>query len=194
LDERARHQWIALNVLPFESQARRWLSRYVRSLAPSDIDDLVQEAYSRIWMAELTPIQNARAYFFQVLRNLLTEHARRAQVVPMERLGEIDELRIVSDEPGPDRMVSARQELERLFRLVAALPGQCRRAFELRKLLGHSQREVAIEMGISERTVEKHLAKALDRVLQGMARDQALEKPQDGSPRMEMRGKRTELD
>lgn len=169
MDELARHRWIATHILPLESQARRWLSRHVRSLAPSDIDDLMQEAYSRVWGADFATILNARAYLYATLRNLLLEQARHAQIVPMERMGEIDALRIPSQDPGPERRVTSRQELERLKLLVADLPTQCRRVFELRKLEGLSQREAASQMGISERTVEKHLAKAIERLVRGTA-------------------------
>jgi RNA polymerase sigma factor (sigma-70 family) len=169
LDERTRHRWIAAHILPLESQARRWLSRHVRSLSACDADDLIQEVYSRVWSADFEVIHNARAYFFAALRNLLLEQARHAQVVPMERMGEIDELRVPTEDPGPERRIGARQELERLKRVALALPPQCRRVFELRKIEGLSQREVAAQMGISERTVEKHLAKALDRILNGIA-------------------------
>jgi RNA polymerase sigma-70 factor (ECF subfamily) len=71
--------------------------------------------------------------------------------------------------------VAARQELERLKRLIVSLPAQCRRVFELRKIDGQSQRDVAAEMGISERTVEKHLAKAVTRILQGVAGEEGRE-------------------
>jgi RNA polymerase sigma-70 factor (ECF subfamily) len=173
LDHLARHRWIASHILPLESQARRWLSRHVRSLSVSDADDLIQEAYSRIWSADFETIQNARAYFYQALRNLLLEQARHAQIVPMERMGEIERLRIPSEAPGLERHIGARQELERLRAFVMALPAQCRRAFELRKIHGLSQREAASEMGISERTLEKHLAKALERVSQAVAGHEA---------------------
>ena len=173
MDEPARYRWIAANILVFETQARRWLSRHVRSLSQSDADDLIQEAYSRIWSADFTTITNARAYLFATLRNLLLEQARHAQIVPMERMGEIDELRISSGEPGPERRIGARQELERLHRIVGSLPAQCRRVFELRKIQGLAQREVASEMGISERTVEKHLAKALGRVLDAIKAEES---------------------
>jgi RNA polymerase sigma factor (sigma-70 family) len=171
LDDSARYRWIGRHILVHEAQARRWLSRHVRSLSPNDADDLIQEAYLRIWSSDLASIQNPRAYLFASLRNLLLEQARHASIVPMERMGEIDELRIFSDDPGPERRIAARQELERLCAVVVSLPAQCRRVFELRKVQGMRQRDVASEMGISERTVEKHLAKALDRILEAFMRE-----------------------
>jgi RNA polymerase sigma-70 factor (ECF subfamily) len=147
----------------------------VRSLSGSDVDDLIQESYYRIWMADLSAIQTPAAYLYVVLRNLLLQRSRHARIVPMERMGEIEELSIPSEEPGPDRKISARQELERLDQIVDALPEQCRRVFELRKVQGLSQRETAAAIGISERTVEKHLAKALERIMQFKRRESATE-------------------
>jgi RNA polymerase sigma factor (sigma-70 family) len=171
LDDPARHHWVASHILPHEGEVRGWLRRYVRTLNPDDIDDLLQEAYTRLWTAEYTHIINGRSYLFAVIRNLLLEQARHARIVPMERLGEIDALLIPSEEPGPDRRANARQELERLERVVAELPEQCRRAFQLQKFQSLSQREIALEMNIAEKTVEKHLAIALVRVLDALKED-----------------------
>jgi RNA polymerase sigma-70 factor (ECF subfamily) len=180
MDDPARLHWIASHILPHEPEVRGWLRRYVRTLGSHDIDDLVQEAYARLWTADYGHIANGRSYLFAVIRNLLLEQARHARVVPMERLGEIDSLLIPSEEPGPDRRASARQELERLESIVADLPERCRRAFELQKFHGLSQREVALEMNITEKTVEKHLAFALARVLEILREDkeQVLEQRQ----------------
>jgi RNA polymerase sigma factor (sigma-70 family) len=171
LDDHARHRWLASRILPHEGEVRGWLRRHVHSLTSADVDDLVQEAYARLWLADFASIVNGRSYFYATVRNLLLEHARRARIVPMERLGEIEALRIPSEEPGPERQVTARQELERLEGIIDALPEQCRRAFRLQKFSGLSQREISQAMNISEKTVEKHLAGALRRVLEALTRE-----------------------
>jgi len=182
-DDRARHQWVATHILPHEGEVRAWLRRHVRSLSPQDADDLIQDAYARLWTVQFTHITNARGYLFAIIRNLLLENARRARIVPMERLGEIEMLRIPSEEPGPDRRVSALQELERLERMVAGLPEQCRRAFQLQKFQCLSQRQIALKMNITERTVEKYLAIALGRVLDALKQDGegAMSRPESGT-------------
>jgi RNA polymerase sigma factor (sigma-70 family) len=154
--------------LPHESEVRGWLRRHLYRLSAADIDDLIQDAYARLWVVEFTGIVNGRSYLFAIVRNLVVEQARRARIVPMERLGEIEALRVPSEEPGPDRRVGAHQELERLAGIVAGLPTQCRRAFQLQKFHNLSQREIAADMNISEKTVEKHLAVALLRVLDAL--------------------------
>jgi RNA polymerase sigma-70 factor (ECF subfamily) len=164
MDDDARLHWVASHILPLEPELRGWLRAHARTVTRADADDLVQEAYARLWTANLQAVRQPRAYFYATVRNLLAERARRARIVPMERMGELEALRILSEEPGPERRVSARQELERLLRAVSELPAQCRRAFELAKFEGLSQRQIAAAMGIAEKTVEKHLAKALLRV------------------------------
>lgn len=98
MDERARHQWIATHILPHEGEARGWLRRHMHTLAVADIDDVIQEAYARLWLADFSQIGNGRSYLYTVIRNLLLKQARRARIVPMERLGEIEALRIPTEE------------------------------------------------------------------------------------------------
>src|SRR5689334_16596536 len=98
VDDAARNRWIATHIFPCEGELRRWLRHNVRTLPASDFDDLLQEAYARIWEADLSRVINARGYFYTIVRNLLLEQARRARIVPMERMNEIDALRIVSED------------------------------------------------------------------------------------------------
>jgi RNA polymerase sigma factor (sigma-70 family) len=180
MDDQARYLWMAAHILPYEGEVRGWLRRHVRTLSAADVDDLLQEAYARLWPGDFTRILNGRSYLYTVIRNLLAEQARRARIIPMERMGEIEALTITSIESEPERRVSARQELARLQVIIASLPTQCRRAFELQKLQGFSQREIAKEMQISEKTVEKHLARALARVISALSEEESIEKGRPG--------------
>src|SRR5258708_37065322 len=124
MDEPARYRWIAANILPYEPEHRGWLRRRLRALGDNGVDDLVQEAFARIWAADFATIRNGRAYLYATVRHLLAEYARRSRIVPIELLGEIDSLNLISEEPGPERRVGARQEVDRLRGVVSALPLQ----------------------------------------------------------------------
>jgi RNA polymerase sigma factor (sigma-70 family) len=169
VDEPARYRWIAAHVLPYEGELRGWLRQRLGALNANDVDDLVQEAFARIWAADFAAIRNGRAYLYATVRHLLAEYARRSRIVQIELLGEIDSLSIISEEPGPDRRVGARQELDRLRVIVAGLPVQCRRAFEFCKFEGLSHRDIAQRMGLSEKTIENHLTRALARISEVLA-------------------------
>ncbi|HJP68017.1 MAG TPA: sigma-70 family RNA polymerase sigma factor, partial [Sphingomicrobium sp.] len=77
----------------------------------------------------------------------------------------------VLDETGtPEETLLARDELQRLGETVADMPARVREVFVLRRIEGLSQRGVAERLGISVSTVEKHLAKAMLRLSDAIAR------------------------
>lgn len=174
MNETARLEWLGRYIVPYEPTARAWLFRRVRTLTPADVDDLIQEAYVRLWELDCTQVAHPRAYFLTILRNLIGEQARRAKIIPMERMGEIEALNIISEEPGPEQRASARAELEQLRRVLGTLPPQSRRAFELRKFDGLTIHETAEVLRISESAVEKLLARAFARILQAMGKTTAV--------------------
>jgi RNA polymerase sigma factor (sigma-70 family) len=171
IDDQSQTLWIATHIYPCEGEVRRWLHQRVPTLTPDDIDDLLQDAYARICSSDPARISNPRGYFYVTVRNLLLEQLRRARIVPMERLTEIETLKLGNDDPGPERRASARQELERLCSIVASLPSRCRSVFSLRSFEGLTRREIAQQLKISERTVEHQLAKALSRITDALADD-----------------------
>lgn len=168
MDRAERIRWFARELLPHEQAVRRWLTRRVRGLPGCDLDEVIQEAYARVWAADTSKITNARAYFFVTARHVVGEALRRARVVSIEMIADIDSLNIMDDAGSPERRLSGREDVERLARVLAALPVKCRMAFELRKFDGLSQRDIAMRMNIAESTVEKHLAKALRLVMKEM--------------------------
>jgi RNA polymerase sigma-70 factor (ECF subfamily) len=67
----------------------------------------------------------------------------------------------VAEEAPADQAVASRQRLRQLVDAVAELPPQMQRAFRLHKLDGLSHAETAEAMGISVKSVEKHISAAL---------------------------------
>ncbi len=162
--------WVAAHVMPHEGGVRAWLRRSL--LNPEDVDDLIQEAYARLAaMESVDHIEKPDGYFFQIVRNLLVEQIRRSRIIRIEAATEIDALSIYSDEPSPERTVAARRELARVKELIEGLPDRCRHIFELRKIQGVPQKEIARLLGVSESTVENDGAKGLRLIMQAM-RDQ----------------------
>jgi RNA polymerase sigma-70 factor (ECF subfamily) len=63
------------------------------------------------------------------------------------------------DDISPERRLSAGQELKRLSAAIDRLPDRCREVVWLRRVEDLPQKVVALRMGISEKTVEKQIAK-----------------------------------
>lgn len=181
--DRGEHvRWFAREVLPHEADVRRWLARRVRGLPGCHIDEIVQEAYARLWAVGTERIVNPRAYFFVIARHVVGEVLRRLRVVSIETIADIDSLNIADEDVGLERRISGREEIERVQHMLTRLPPKCREAFELRKFAELSQKEIAQRMQLSESTVEKHLVKALRLLMQGMKEaDAVAEVPRERS-------------
>jgi RNA polymerase sigma-70 factor (ECF subfamily) len=162
-----RHQWIADHILPWEAEVRRWLGRYTRTLLADDIDDLIQEAYARLWSSDFTRIRDGRSFLYSIVRNALQDQLRRARVVQFECVAEIDALD-VDETPGPERWVSARQQYELLVRVLGTLAPQRRTVYQLRKFEGLSVREISLRLGVTEKTVENLLRLAQAQVMKAL--------------------------
>jgi DNA-directed RNA polymerase specialized sigma24 family protein len=96
-----RVHWFAREILPHEADVRRWLARHVPTLPHCDVDEIIQEAYSRLWSAQINRISSPRAYFFVTVRHLVGEAVRRSRIVSIETLADVDSLNIVDEEGGP---------------------------------------------------------------------------------------------
>jgi RNA polymerase sigma-70 factor (ECF subfamily) len=165
--------WVGAQVMPHEAAVRAWLRRSL--VSHEDIDDLIQEAYARIAaLEEVDHILRPDGYFFQTVRNLLGDHLRRSRIVRIDAATEIDSLSLYDDEPSPERITAARRELARVRELIAALPDRCRRIFELRKIHGLPQREIARLLGVNESAVENDGAKGLRLILKALRDEGAL--------------------
>jgi len=157
--------WFAREILvheaALESFLRRAWSRH------DEIHDLRQEAYVRVYeaAARSRPV-TPRAFLFTTARHLVTDRLRRGRVVSIEPVGDPASLNVLLDEVSPDRRLDAHQILHRLAAAFDRLPPRCREVVWLRRVEELPQKEVAARLGISQKTVEKQVAKGV-RLLAG---------------------------
>ena len=161
--------FLTAQVLPHEASLRSWLLKL--GVRPDERDDVVQETYYRLFrMSTIDHIDDARAYFYRTARNVVLEQARRAKVVSIQTVQNLDDLGVAAHGPTPESETVARLELGRVLELIAGLPERCRRIFEMRKIDGLSQAETARMMRVSENVVEKETARGLMLILDDLAR------------------------
>src|SRR3546814_2314206 len=80
-------------------------------------------------------IRSGRAYFFTAARSIVLMRLRRARIVSIESVTEIESLNIVGDEPSPERIAAGRRELDRVRRLIEGLPESCRRILDRKSVV-----------------------------------------------------------
>jgi RNA polymerase sigma factor (sigma-70 family) len=167
--ERAR--WLAAHILPLEPQLRGWLRRV--TTAGLEVDDLIQEAYAKLaGLATVSKITQPKAYVYQIVKRLISDHIRRANVVSIEAAAEAARFFVLDEGLTPERILSGRQELDRLYKAIARLPGPCRSVFVMRKFDDKPQKAIAAELRISENIVEKRMSRALRMILEQLQADE----------------------
>ena len=140
------------------------LKAYLRGAYPGmrDVDDVVQESYLRIWKARAArPIASAKAFLFQIARHLAVDAARDAHASPIDDLRDLAGVTVIEDRPTAVDDICYREKVSLVTAALARLPGRCREILILRKFEQISQRNVAAQFGISERTVESQVARGM---------------------------------
>lgn len=154
-----RIAWFKRAVLPHEAFLRAFLARRLRN--PSDVEDVASEALIRAYGTQgFDRFDCGRSYLTTIARNLLYDRARRSRVVSFESIAGLQH-EPIDDAPSQERVVLARDEARHLISLIDQLPRQCRRVLTMRRIQDKSHSDIAVELGLSVSTVEKHLARAL---------------------------------
>lgn len=124
--------------------------------------DIIQETWIRATTTKSTStVHNPRAYLYRMASNVATDHLRQ---VRRQVYGSADDVlsdSFVDPQPGPEEIAVSREELTILSEAIRELPEKCRAVFLLYRGQGRSMREIAETLNISEKTVEKHIAKAM---------------------------------
>jgi len=132
--------------------------RYVKRQEPAE--DLLQDLFIKIWnhRGNLLEEKNIEGYLFISARNHLYNHLNKKLNAESITLTE-DEVPVASEQVDGYLIY---KETEAVYKAaLATLTEKRRRAFLLNREQGLSYREIALQMNISPRTVEKHISEAL---------------------------------
>jgi RNA polymerase sigma-70 factor (ECF subfamily) len=151
-----------------EISLKRFLRNFLKK--PEDIEELAQEAFLRTFTVELQQeIKSPKAYLFRAARNIALRELSKKTRQLTDYLEESVDDNLLGKVSSLEEELIAQQKLKQCCEAIADLPEQCRRVFLLRKVHALSHKEIAQQLGISNSTVEKHIAKGVDRFTQYMA-------------------------
>jgi RNA polymerase sigma-70 factor, ECF subfamily len=136
-----------------------FVQRYIHS--PDVAEELVQDIFLKVWAKreQLSDIDSLKTYLYRAARNQALNHLRRRRI---ERAWEA---RTQEGEPvtlGAADDEAREQEVARAVTVaIARLPDRCREIFTMSRDGGLTYAEIARALGISIKTVETQMGRAL---------------------------------
>lgn len=121
-------------------------------------EDIVQSVFMKLWETrETIEIRSFRSYFMQCVKNRCIDHLRSLQVKQRfdNRIPEVDHLVMEED------LWTKNELTELLEKAVEDLAPRCREIFWMSRYENLKIAEIAEKLGISKRTVETQISKAL---------------------------------
>ena len=141
---------------------RRSLLWYLSRLLPNraDAEEIVQEAFVRLLgVAHLdTDARRARNYLYATATNLARDNYRRQAARAQAAHVPLDGLQLEGEEPQPDRLVDAERGRRMLDLALRDIQPRPRRAFLLYVEDEMTYERIALELGVSKKTIERDIS------------------------------------
>jgi len=135
---------------------------FVKKYIPDNnvAEDIVQDFFVKLWVnrEKLTEIASIKAYFFSSVKNRCIDYLRHEIAK-----GKVEKqlLEKFSEATGVENLFIESELREQIFNAINKLPSVCREVFLMNRIEGLKPAEIAEKKGISIRTVETHIGKAL---------------------------------
>jgi len=127
--------------------------------------DIVQDIFISLWSKSNIEISKSlHTYLFQMVKNRslnIIEKNIVRQKHAESRILEIKRYNLLSDNYDPLRNLLTKELSEKLNKAIDKLPENCAQIFKLSRYEKKKNREIAEELQISIKTVEKNITKAL---------------------------------
>lgn len=117
---------------------------------PEQADDVVQDAYVKVVeSAGLLHVRQPLAYLFRMVRNLAIDRYRQLAFESRFQAVQEEGLQVPEGSGTPEACALHKQHLKLVVDALARQPERTRIAFEMHRLGGHTQREIADLLGVS---------------------------------------------
>ncbi|AWH55425.1 RNA polymerase subunit sigma-24 [Stenotrophomonas sp. ESTM1D_MKCIP4_1] len=134
----------------------------MRGVGPDDAEDIAQDCMERLIRYRGHETDALRLLLYRIARNRLADRGRAPLARTHLPLGERDGSEVAhGTSPDPLRQAESGQMIALLRQALFKLPERAREVYLLNRITGMSYAQIARHCGITAKTVEKHIARAL---------------------------------
>ncbi|PWS30933.1 RNA polymerase sigma-70 factor [Pedobacter paludis] len=124
-----------------------------------EAEEIVQDVFLKVWEnpENLSEVKSIKSYLYRTVINASINYFNRQKNIEQHHLklaSELSDEYLMNLDEENEMIVLLRSEIEKL-------PAQCKKVFKLSRFESLKYKEIAIQLDISEKTVENHIGNAL---------------------------------
>lgn len=133
-------------------------------------EDLLQETFLKLWenRKQLDENQSVKSYLYTIANNLFLNHHRHLKIVDKHKSEYPGSMFVYSQHP--HYLLEEGEFKSMLMSAINKLPDRMKEVFLMSRVESLSNREISERLGISLKTVEAHLGKALNQLSESIPR------------------------
>jgi RNA polymerase sigma factor (sigma-70 family) len=141
-----------------------------RRVSEQEVADLLQETWLHfIKLADTDAVRTPRSFLYKIAANVAIDYGRKVKRSSQFTVEEQDFDQLPSPLPAPDAVVEQTWQFERFAEVLQELPELRRQAFIMNKMEGMTHAEIALKLGISEKSVQRTIMKAFNHCILRLA-------------------------
>ncbi len=123
------------------------------------VEDVIHDTFADLWdKKQDIEVQSVKSFLRGAVVNKCLAIIRKESRIDLVEEHSYD---LSTNEPSPDQYID-RDNLEKeIHTIIDGLPPKCGQVFKLSRLEGKSHQEISETMGISKKTIENHMTRAL---------------------------------
>lgn len=132
-------------------------------------EEAVLDVFTNLWhkREKLSNVTDPIRYLYSSVKNQALHYLRRGLADKRDNLS-LYEIELLPDPTSPEKSLIDKEQQQLVQKAIDSLPPKCKEVFRLALDDKLKHREIAELMGISEKTVDNHIAKAYQRIAESV--------------------------
>jgi RNA polymerase sigma factor (sigma-70 family) len=149
--------WVSQVHRSYGAELKRFLTRRLRDRAAAE--DVAQETYLHLHRLEQAQVRHPRALLFVIASHLAARYRKRGEIHGADDSAEA--AAVPDSALSPERIAELDDAIRVLEEIVEAMPDQLRMVWVLRRVEDLSPAQIAEQLGLSVKAVNRRLERAM---------------------------------